>query len=751
MCYMSELANYRDQFNCSFPQAKTVFEACITRALQVLSAEGVARYLDGAGRICRMGRGVEPVLVFLEEAPEIAHVLGEAILQDIIDFTLKLNKSPNSKAIVPFLQSLSPVAQRLESQPSMTVYLHLVIDTMEATTPSIHGFHSIMNSPCLIELLENAPRVLQTLSLSGMKNWVDYGVKAHAHHPENQQDYFALRSQDSLAVLQRERHGTLLVDQSRQLDAILKAMWNEDIMIVPYPTLLTEEIEQKPYIDDMGIRAPDLYDDFKDVSGIDRYRALIAHIAAHKRYSTRVVADNYSPMQRYAIEIFEDSRVEALTLRDYPGLRKLWIKLHPRPEETACNEADTSCLRHRATMLSYSILNPHHGYTNPVILEYVEKFHAMMAQEKTSTRDAADLAISFVARTRRQSDALPNIHFDDTEIDYRDDNRHLWLFIEDGDEEEIFDLSDHKPKEDKPELNGLPPRHYPEWDYHSESYKPDWVSLFETLHPSGQARKIDLLLEKHQGIARQLKQLIDLIKPQNKVRIRYQEDGSELDLDVAIRSLIDYKSGSQPDPRINMSHRTDGRDFAVLLLIDLSASVGNKVDGTNQSILELSQEAVSLLAWAVDKMGDPLAIAGFDSNTRHEVRYRHIKGFNETWNDEVKARLAAMQAGESTRMGAALRHAGHYLKHRQADKKLLLVLTDGEPADIDSKDPKVLIADTREAVKELTQQGISTYCINLDANADRYVADIFGKHYTVIDKVESLPEKLPKLFISLTK
>ena len=113
---MSELANYRDQFNCSFPQAKTVFEACITRATQVLTTEGISLYLEGASRICRMGRGVEPVLVFLEEAPEVVNLIGEASLQDIIDFTFKLNKSPNSKAIVPFLQSLSPIAQRLESQ-----------------------------------------------------------------------------------------------------------------------------------------------------------------------------------------------------------------------------------------------------------------------------------------------------------------------------------------------------------------------------------------------------------------------------------------------------------------------------------------------------------------------------------------------------------------------------------------------------------------------------------------------------------
>ena len=171
----------------------------------------------------------------------------------------------------------------------------------------------------------------------------------------------------------------------------------------------------------------------------------------------------------------------------------------------------------------------------------------------------------------------------------------------------------------------------------------------------------------------------------------------------------------------------------------------------NQSKLELSQEAVSLLAWAVEQIGDPFAIGGFHSDTRHEVRYLHLKGYKESWGDEVKARLAAMDAGFSTRMGAALRHAGHYLSHQQADKKLLLVLTDGEPADIDCKDARYLIEDARIAVRELGQQGIYTYCIDLDPKADVYVADIFGKHYTVIDNIQRLPERLPQLFMALTK
>jgi nitric oxide reductase activation protein len=174
-------------------------------------------------------------------------------------------------------------------------------------------------------------------------------------------------------------------------------------------------------------------------------------------------------------------------------------------------------------------------------------------------------------------------------------------------------------------------------------------------------------------------------------------------------------------------------------------------EGCSQTILEISQEAVALLSIAIDGLVDPFAIAGFSSNTRHEVRYQHIKGFNEKWDDEVKSRLSAVEAGYSTRMGAAVRHAGHYLGHQKTDKKLLLILTDGEPADIDMDDERSLIEDTAKAVKELDQEGIYTYCISLDPQADEYVQDIFGKQYSVIDNIQSLPEKLPKLFMSLTK
>jgi uncharacterized protein YegL len=760
----AELETYWQQLACGFPQVAEVFPDCMHAALAVLSPAGVADYIEQARFLGRMGRGAEPILIFLEEWPEISKMVGEEALPEIIQFVRKMGKSPNGQAIVPFLQSLPATARRLPCCEQLRDYLAIALDLMERTTGSVHGIHQTFPSPGLPEMFKHIPELLARLSLDGLKNWADYGVRYYNDHPERQADYFSLQLADSRAVLQRERHGTLLVDNERKLSLYLRGLWQDEDMLIPYSNAFDELRKPIPYYDKLGIRMPDVYDDFiapspadgrwfgdvrQRVSGLDRYRATLAHIAGHRRWTRAIIADNLSPFQRMAVEFFEDSRVECLVMRMYPGLRRIFMALHPIPAEDACDVEKESSVRHRLAILSRALLDPQHPYQSPHIIEFVQRFHALMDNQESSTQAMVDLAVPFIVRTRLKSDNFAHTHFKDTVVDYRDDNRQMWQFIEEGDEEEAFD----EPRKIEPgkELKGLPPRHYHEWDYTNQSYRPDWVSVYEGLHPSGSAADIDRLLEKHAALAKRLKKLLDLLKPQDKVRIRYQEEGSELDLDVALRSLIDYKSGSSPDTRINMSHKTSGRSIAVMLLLDLSESLNEKAAGSDQTILELSQEAVSLLGWAVEKLGDPFAIAGFHSNTRHDVRYLHIKGYSEPWNVEVKARLAGMKASYSTRMGAAMRHAAHYLEKQQADKKLMLILTDGEPADIDSKDGRTLIEDARQAVKELDSRGIYAYCINLDPEADGYVKDVFGKQYTIVDNVAQLPEKLPQLFISLTK
>jgi len=751
----SDLQAYREKLKCNFEQIEECFEDYIQDSLRNLSNKGIDQYLSGASLICMIGRGWEPVSIYLEKMPEMANRLGEPILDIISKAVWDMSRTPNGKAIPPFMQCLPEASRRLGTLEQMQHFLDILFEMMETTTTSVHGHHKTHSSQGFPELLKQVPYLLSQLSLEGLKNWIEYGTRNYLNHPERQKDYFCLQSADSKAMLQRERHGTLYMDNERKLDMYLRGMWQDESYFVPYSLGFDELRKPVPYYDHLGIRVPDVYDDFTAangtvVPGIDRYRITIAHIAAHRKWTTAIIADNFSPFQRLAIEHLEDSRVEYLMLKEYPGLRKHLLALHPAPVEGDCNTKKESCIRHRLAMLSRAIMDKNHGYKNKHILDFVAQFHAAVEKDGSSTKAMADIAILFTARTRLQSDQLPHIRFENTEVDYRDDNRHMWIFIEEGDEEEAFeDHRDTKPEE--LEIDGLPPRHYAEWDYNTSTFKPDWVSLYESIHPSADAKDIDTILDKHKALAKQLKAILDMLKPQQFVRVRYQEEGSELDLDVAIRSLIDYKCGAQPDPRINMSHKHDGRDIAVMILLDLSASLNDVPEGSDQSILQLSQEAVSLLAWTIEQLGDKYAIAGFHSDTRHNVRYYHLKGYSESFNDDVKARLAAMNAGFSTRMGGAIRHAAHYLEAQKADKKLMLILTDGEPSDIDVDDEKYLINDTKKAVDEISAKGMYSYCISLDRKADDYIQDIFGAGgYTIIDNVEKLPEKLPLLFTALT-
>lgn len=739
-----EIEQFEEQLRCKSPRVQKVVPDALAEARQLLSPAGMQAFVDATARVCALGRGgAEPVLVFLQTMPMVARTVGEGVLGDIAAQVERLSTSLNAQAIVPFLNTLPAVARRLEERELVQRYFEILDNMIEADA-----------GQALVPLLEQVDHIVGEICIGGLHNWVAFGLRGYRNQPHRIADYFRLQTPDSLAALQRERHGTLYVDNERRLALYLRALWEQETEVHPYTLAFDIKRARLPFIDNSGFHVPDVFDDVNErISGLDRYRALLAHMAAHKRWTTPIIADNFSQFQQLVVETFEDARVEYLAMREMPGLRRLWLALHPRPLEGECPEG-WSCIRHKLALLSRALLDPAHGYSDPVLLDFVERFRQAMAESPYDTNASARLGRAFYTAIHSNDFRLPKVFFKDTEVPYRDDNRYLWLFLEDTEDEDEF-TSDHgaaNPRQDGAEDDLLFARHLPEWDQGPQHYRPDWVTVYESIQPPGQAAAIDRLLEKHALLAKKLKKIVDLLKPQQHVRVRYQEDGDELDLDIAIRAMVDYKSGTNPDPRIHYSHQHDGRDIAVTLLLDLSESINEVPPGCEQTTRELSQEAVSLLGWAIDALGDDFAIAGFASNTRHEVRFLHFKGFNEPWGPEPKARLAAMTGGYSTRMGAAIRNAGLYLSRRRNAKKLLLVLTDGEPHDIDVPDPEYLRVDTKRAVEELDADGVATYCITLDPNADEYVAGIFGDHgYTVIDHVERLPEKLPQLFMALTR
>ena len=156
----AELEAYWKLLDCGFPRVKPVFADCMRAALATLSRQGVETYIENARFLGKMGRGAEPILIFLEEWPAVAKTLGEEALPAVMECIRRMTKSPNSKAIVPFLQSLPASARRLQSPQQLRDYLDIVLDLMERTTGSIHGIHQTFPSPGLPDFFRHIPLLL---------------------------------------------------------------------------------------------------------------------------------------------------------------------------------------------------------------------------------------------------------------------------------------------------------------------------------------------------------------------------------------------------------------------------------------------------------------------------------------------------------------------------------------------------------------------------------------------------------------
>ncbi|WP_303901713.1 nitric oxide reductase activation protein NorD [Thiohalomonas denitrificans] len=738
----TELQNARARLRCPVEAVDDIFPACFAEAKANMSEQVLDAWLDGAFNFCIRGpRGQDRILTYLETLPQVARMVGEGAVTSCIEIGTTLQLEVHAAQVGPFFTVLPTVARRLPERPLFEQWLALV------TRVAKEGRYGLK------PLIEKTPDLLSQVDIGGLLRWAEAGFQAHASQPNKLADWFALAGADAKAALQRERRGTLFVDHERRIETFVRALWDDEVPFHIYSERFHELRKPVPYLDSLGFHVPDIYTDAHGVSGLDRYRAVIAHMMGHRLYSEPFIADNFNRYQHIFIEVFEDARVEYLLMRQFPGLRRIWKALHPVPGPDDCPEG-WACIRHLATMLSRALLDPEdHPYRDPTLLDFVQRFLERMKADPHDRKIPTELGVQYLVKVHSVDFRSPRIYFENTFISYRDDNRNIWMFMEDTDDEDEFH-SEHQaanPRTEDEEEQIQFARHHREWDYHQGRYQADWATVYEAIHPAGDAGIIDSLLEEHRPLAKKIKRMVEFLKPQQHVRVRYQEEGDELDLDVAVRAMIDYRSGSTPDSRIHQFYKHDGRDIAVLLLVDLSNSLNETPQGADRSILRLSQEAVSLLGTAVDALGDKFAIAGFASNTRHEVRYLHFKGFSDAWDDQVKSRLGAMEGALSTRMGAALRHGGQYLARQKAEKRLLLLLSDGEPHDVDEDDPLYLIEDTRKAVEELGAKGVDTYCVTLDPHADEYVDHIFGYRYTVIDRVQRLPERLPQLFMALTR
>ena len=287
----------------------------------------------------------------------------------------------------------------------------------------------------------------------------------------------------------------------------------------------------------------------------------------------------------------------------------------------------------------------------------------------------------------------------------------------------------------------------PEWDYKKQVLQKDHCALFlmESRHEKNSTFPIELKWQ-----AAKLRRQFDALRPQRQW-FNNQTDGDEIDINSYISFSTDRLIGhSSTDPRLYRQLRNSYRDLSCLLLADLSLSTDAYVNN-DKKVIDVIRESLFLFAESLNASGDKFALAGFSSKRRNHIRYYPIKDFRQPYDGHIIDLINAIEPGYFTRMGAAIRYAASELVKQKSEQKLLLILTDGKPNDLDKYESRYGLEDTKMAILEAKKMGLEPFCISIDQYASDYLPYIFGSNSFIhLKNADELPKKLPLLYMRLT-
>ena len=226
-------------------------------------------------------------------------------------------------------------------------------------------------------------------------------------------------------------------------------------------------------------------------------------------------------------------------------------------------------------------------------------------------------------------------------------------------------------------------------------------------------------------------------------RLHAQPEGEEIDLDAWIRHHVDAANAPRSEsPAVFTRRVRSERSLATLLLADLSLSTDAYATQTAR-VIDVIRDALYVFGEALSASGDPFEMLGFSSVRRQNVRVHQLKGFDEVWGARTRDRVGAIKPGYYTRMGAAIRHATARLAERPERQRLLLILTDGKPNDLDVYEGRYGLEDTRHAVQAARAASLLPFCITIDETAHDYLPMLFGQQgYALVHRPQDLVGKL---------
>jgi nitric oxide reductase NorD protein len=286
---------------------------------------------------------------------------------------------------------------------------------------------------------------------------------------------------------------------------------------------------------------------------------------------------------------------------------------------------------------------------------------------------------------------------------------------------------------------------YPEWDYTRQCYHPDHCRVIaQTADEEGEDWRADAAARRR---IRAVRRHFEALRPKRQV-FAAQSDGNDLDLSALVRSQADRRAGGPGSDRVYLQARNTARDLAVALLMDVSLSTDSW--DVNRRVLDVEKEALTALIHGLAACGDDHAVYTFTSRKRSWVRVETVKGFDEPLDGRVERRIQALKPGYYTRIGAALRHVTTCLAERPNRHRLILLLTDGKPNDLDHYEGRYGVEDTRKAIREARQHGLAVFGVTIDKKAQDYFPYLFGRGaYAIVSRAERLTAALPAIYRQL--
>ncbi len=745
------------------PDKRLVF--LINKGKSLFPKQYQALWERACHKLAHAGYGSLIPLSYARHSPKLVKVLSsEAAINLAASVSLAAIKV--NRAAAELLPKAAVIAaHELRSESAFTSWLNTIEELILSAPESS------------LAVLERTQKVVTTLTPEQFRSWVFAGLRSTGEDTLRQIQYFSFTDPESEKWFRHEAGDVVFTDLDRRLKLYLIALWNLRPPIRDLPASTSPLSLRRISISNGVVQMPEVFPGFHGVQAENIFRAGLAHVGAHLVYSTKKFPlGELKPVQVALVSLIEDARVEYLAMQTFPGLRKLWLPFH------VAKPSGPKLVPHLLARLSRALIDENYKDRDGWIQKGRDMFFDPQNDMTAPAmcRKIGVLLGNDLGQLRAQFNAKTYV----VEPPYRDDNMGLWDFGDyqgqEQDNQGIFIEAmrmEHEEKEDNssPDQDrreedeqdeqqyhareSTDPEHresdvavrYPEYDYLTSTERPNWSCVVEYNPDYGDVYKIDRILETHTDLVNRITKLIQSAKVSLPERLYHQSLGESLDLDACIDAVISRKMGQVPDPRIYSATERKHRDLSVLVLLDISNSTNDRVQKASATVLELEIQATALLAYAMSELDDPFAISAFCSDGKEDVHYYRIKDFDAPYDLTARAYLAGLRGKLSTRIGVAMRHALSDLIRQRTHRRLLLVISDGEPSDIDVKDKKYLVEDARKVVRSVSRLGVDTFCVGLDAGGDNYLNRIFGrKNVTVIDRLERLPERLPMLYLRLT-